>query len=200
MDRRETSEAVSYKKELEQEQAEGERADEYVEENGKKFRIPYRAVRQVVFSNLSRQELVDAEHAARLQYRFMLLEAVLFAKVEFVARQITVTYNPEDAQNRKAKTSLQQLVDALAKEGVHINPQEMQEKTVDYYKDIYSYHFNPPTIREHPPYGYTLEEWKKMKAGYEAKKVRTQKKDLENFRKWQDEYLHKHPELGIKSD
>lgn len=198
MDRRENTDAITYKKELEHQLAENKEYEEYVEENGVKFRVPYKMVKEVVFSNISKQELIDTEHAARLQYRLMLLEAVLFAKVEFVARKIKITYNPEGAANRKDKMSLQQIVDFLAKEGVHINPQEMQQNDVDYYKDIYSRHFNPQIIREHPPYGYTLEEWRKMKTEYERRKVVMEKKNADKFHAWQQDYLRKHPELAAE--
>lgn len=198
MDRRENTDAITYKKELERERAENKEYQEYVEENGAKFRVPYKNVRQVVFSNLKKEELIDTEHAARFQYRLMLLEAVLFAKVEFVARKITITYNPPEAESRKEKMSLQQIVDFLAKEGIHINPLEMQEKEVDYYNDIYKYQYNPPSIREHAPYGYTLEEWRKMKADYLAKKVIFEKNKIEKFHAWQQDYLRGQPELAAE--
>jgi hypothetical protein len=196
MDRRESSEGVTYRKELENDQAENGEYEEYVEENGAKFRIPYKKLKQVVFSGIRKDELIDIEHSARLQYRLMLLEPVLFAKVEFVTKRITLTYNPLDAESRKEKMSLQQIVDFLAKEGVHIQPQEMQEREVDYYSEIYKSHFSPQTIREHAPYGYTLQEWRKMKPAYEASKGTFEKKKLEKFHAWQREYLGTHPELA----
>ena len=37
------------------------------DERGNKFRVPYRKVRQVVFSKISKESYPDQEHAARLQ-------------------------------------------------------------------------------------------------------------------------------------
>ncbi len=198
MDRREGTDDITYQKELERERAENKEYEEYVEENGVKFRVPYKTVKEVTFVNIRKDELIDAEHSARLQYRIMLLEAVLFAKVEFVARKIKITYNPLEAESRKAKMSLQQIVDFLAKEGVYVSTEGMQERDVDYYNEIYKYQFNPPSIREHAPYGYTMEEWKKMKPEYEAGKNAYEKKKLEKFHAWQHEYLIQHPELAAQ--
>ncbi len=198
MDRRENTDDITYQKELEQERAENKAYEEYVEENGVKFRVPYKMVKEVTFTNLKKEELIDTEHSARLQYRLMLLDAVLFAKVEFVARKIKITYNPLEAESRKTKIGLQQIIDYLAKEGVHTSAQEMQERDIDYYNEIYKYQFSPPSIREHAPYGYTLEEWKKMKPEYEASKEIYEKEKLEKFHAWQHDYLIQHPELAAE--
>ena len=199
MDKREGTGENFYKKELERELHEGKSYDEYVMENGKKFRVPYKKVRQVVFNNLKKEELVDQEHAARLQYRLMLLDSVLFAKVEFATRKITLTYNPEGAENSKEKIALQGLMGFLAKEGVHAPAEGIEERDVDYYKENYSYHYNPPSIREHPPYGYTLEEWRNgMKQEYEGKKDMYDKEKSDKFHEFQREYLGEHPELATE--
>ncbi len=205
MDRREDAENYTYQKELEEERKQPDAArDEYVEENGVKFRVPYKMVREVTFSNVRKEELIDTEHAARLQYRLMLQEAVLFAKVEFVTRKIRITYNPDDVVNRKAKMSLQQLVEFLSKQGVNVSAEgpDTSQRDVDYYTEHYSYHFNPAVIREHPPYGYTREEWQEMKVEYEGKKVEYEKGKLDKFHAFQAEYLQEHPDLaeqlGIK--
>ncbi len=199
MDRREDSESYTYQKELEEERKQGKvEYNDYVEENGAKFRVPYKMVKEVTFNNIKKEEMIDTEHAARLQYRLMLQEPVLFAKVEFVARKIHVTYNPDDAVNRKMKWSLQQVVDFLAGQGVHIDPREMEQHDVDYYKKHYSYHYNPDTIREHPPYGYTREEWQKMKAEYATKKAGYEQGKLDKFHAFQEEYLREHPELAAE--
>ncbi|MCL5239393.1 MAG: hypothetical protein M1286_02895 [Candidatus Marsarchaeota archaeon] len=199
MDRRENTESYTYQKELEEERKQGNvEYNDYVDENGAKIRVPYKMVKEVTFNNVKKEELIDTEHAARLQYRLMLQEAVLFAKVEFVARKIHITYNPDTSANRKAKWSLQQAVDFLAGQGVHINPQEMEQHDVDYYKEHYSYHFNPATIREHPPYGYTRQEWQKMKAEYAAKKVEYEQGKLDKFHRFQANYLQEHPDLAAE--
>jgi hypothetical protein len=197
VDKRGDAETYTYAQELEKEKADTKDYQEYVEENGKKFYVPYHTVREVIFSGIKKEELIDTEHAARLQYRLMLKDSILFAKVEFVARRIKVTYNPDDANNRKEKISLQQLIELLAKEGVHVDEKQMQQRDVDYYNEIYKYQFNPPSIREHPPYGYTLEEWRNgMKAEYESRKEVYDKAKLEKFREFQEGYLLQHPELA----
>ncbi len=199
MDRRDETETneYTYQKELEREKSDSKQYNEYVEENGERFYMPYHMVKEVLFADISKEDLGDSEHAARLQYRLMLQEAVLFAKVEFVARRIKITYNPESAtDNRKAKTTMEKLIEFLADEGVRVNTKSVAERDVDYYNEIYRYHFNPQVIREHPPWGYTLDEWKGMKAGYEAKKATYEEQKLNNFHEFQNEYLGEHPELA----
>jgi hypothetical protein len=39
----------------------------------------------------------------------------------------------------------------------------MEDVDYDYYKELYSYAYFSPSIREAPPYGWTREEWKKEK-------------------------------------
>ena len=201
MDRREDADTYTYQKELEKERAETKEYNEYVEENGLKYRVPFHTVRQIVFTDVKKEELIDTEHAARLQYRLMLQEAVLFAKVEFVARKISITYNPTGADNRKAQMSRQDVVDFLAKQGVHVgtNPESVSERDVDYYNEHYKYHYNPPSIREHPPYGYTLDEWRNgMKAEYETHKAAYDKAKLDKYHEFQNNYLREHPELAAE--
>lgn len=201
MDRRDEpgTNEYTYQKELEREKKENKQYNEYVEENGERFYVPYRMVKEVTFADIAKEGLVDSEHAARLQYRLMLQEAVLFAKVEFVARRIRVTYNPESAtDNRKAKTTRKKLEEFLAKEGVKVNEMSVAEREVDYYNEHYRYHFNPQVIREHPPWGYTADEWKKMKAEYEAKKGAYEKEKLDSFHEFQNEYISEHPELAAR--
>lgn len=201
MDRRDNVDSSNtYAKELEKERAEGREYDEYITEGGAKYRVPYRTVREVIFTSVEKEgEMRDTEHAARLQYRLMLQDAILFAKVEFVARKIKITYNPDNADNRKAKMSLQQISEFLAKEGVHVDISTAQQRDVDYYNEIYKYQYNPPSIREHPPYGYTLEEWRKgMKAEYESKKDEYEQAKKEKFHNFQDEYVREHPELAAE--
>ncbi len=200
MDRRdEEVNEYTYQKELEREKKDSKQYNEYVEEDGERFYVPYRMVKEVTFGGISKEDMMDSEHAARLQYRLMLQEAVLFAKVEFVARKIRITYNPESAaDNRKAKTSREALAEFLAKEGVHVNERSVAERDVDYYNEIYKYHFNPAVIREHPPWGYTMDEWKGMKAEYEAKKEGYELKKLSNFHEFQNEYLAEHPDVALQ--
>ena len=89
-----------------------------VEYNGKVYRVPYRMIKEVVFFDISAGDLKSIENSARLQYRLLLMDSVLKAKVEFVKNRITITYNPLEAQNRKEKTSTKELIDFLAREGI----------------------------------------------------------------------------------
>ena len=135
MDRRDSApEESAFLKDLKAEDAE---YDDKVEYNGKTFRVPYRMIKEVVFSDLSRDELKDIEHSARLQYRLLLMDSVLKAKVEFNWNRITITYNPLEAKNRKEKTSRQQLIDFLAKEGINVKTSHTKERDLDYFEEIY---------------------------------------------------------------
>ena len=176
--------------------AEEKEYNDKVEYNGKVYRVPYRMIREVVFSNVSSDELKSIENSARIQYRLLLMDAVLKAKVEFVKNRITITYNPEDAQNRKEKTSRHQLADFLAKEGVSVNEENTQERVVDYFEEIYKPQFEPATIREHAPYGYSREEWKKLKPEWQDNQEKLIKAKFEKFRAFQENYLDAHPELA----
>ena len=118
--------------------------NQYIEENGNKFRVPYRIVRQAVFSKVKQAELKDLEHAARLQYRLMLNDAVLKARVHYARGTITIIYNPPNANNLREKISLEGLKELLAKEGVHVDSASTVDADYDYYKNFYSYAFNPP--------------------------------------------------------
>ncbi len=177
--------------------------NQYIEENGNKFRVPYRIVRQAVFSKVKQAELKDLEHAARLQYRLMLNDAVLKARVHYARGTITVIYNPPNANNLREKISLEGLKELLAKEGVHVDSTSTVDADYDYYKNFYSYAFNPPAVREHPPYGYTIEEWRRMKPGWEKKMTEGRKLKQDRFAEFQANYLAQHPalakELGVES-
>lgn len=193
MDKRENVEQNLYQKEL---QEEAGNFNEYVEENGNKFRMPYKMVKEVIFNSVRKEELIDIEHAARLQYRLLLNDAILRAKVEFVKQRITLTYNPIDSETSKPKISVEGIAEMLAAEGVHLDLGARTERDVDYYKEIYSYQFNPPSIREHAPYGYTLDEWRKMKPEYQRKKAEYEKKKLEKFEAFQEGYAQEHPDFA----
>jgi len=167
-----------------------------VEYKGKTYRVPYKMIKEVVFSNLDQTELQDLEHSARLQYRLLLLDSVIKAKVEFVRNRITITYNPAESGNRKEKISQHQLADFLAKEGVYVDSANIAERDVNYFEEIYRYQFEPNTIREHAPYGYSLQEWKKMKPAWEKKRDETIKEKYSKFQNWQNAYLESHPDLA----
>ena len=181
---------------MQQEMDAGEYNDKVLE-NGKEYRVPYSMVKQVEFSNLRKDELVDLEHAARLQYRLLLNDAILKAKVEFARLKITVVYNPSDSKNLKEKISLEGLIDFLASEGVQVDQKSMAVSDFDYYKNMYAYQFDPPSIREHPPYTYTAEEWKEMKAKYEESVRKGETDKLVKFHEWQNAYAEQHPEMNL---
>ena len=74
---------------------------------------------------------MDTPHSARLQYRLMLLEAVIKASVDFANAKITVVYNPNNANNTNDKT-LSELRGALSKEGVQTDPSNTIDTNYDY--------------------------------------------------------------------
>ncbi len=196
MDRREgVAEKGGYLKDLEESKNEPTYDDMMTEEDGSAYRVPYRKVREAVFAGISKADLIDMPHAARLQYRLMLMESVLRAKVEFAKGIITIVYNPAGAANRKEKISLAELMDSLSKEGVRADPKNVREREFDYYEEIYKTQFNPKEIRDHPPYGVSREQWQKMKPEWEGKVMQYNKGKLENFHEWQNEYAAEHPEI-----
>ncbi len=196
MDRRQTApEESGFLKDLkDQEEAD---YDDQVVYKGKTYRVPYKMVKEVTITGVSKEELRDIEHSARLQYRLLLLDSVLKAKIEFIRARIIITYNPKESPNRKDKISQEELIAFLAKEGVHIDPAKAVSRDVDYFEEIYKYQFEPATIREHAPYGYTLEEWKtKLKPEWEKMQAESKIKKYENFKKFQENYLETHPQLA----
>src|SRR5271155_4685102 len=103
MDRRENApHETAYQQDLKKQEV-AATYDDMVVENGKSFRVPYKMVRQVYFSNIKKEELIDLEHAARLQYRLLLMDSVIKAKVEFAKLKIWIVFNPKEANNRKEK-------------------------------------------------------------------------------------------------
>ncbi|MDE1860508.1 MAG: hypothetical protein KGH72_02205 [Candidatus Micrarchaeota archaeon] len=201
MDRRDNAPQESgFAKDLEEEVE----YDDRVTYNGKTYRVPYKLIKEVTFTKLNQAELRDIEHSARLQYRLLLMDPVLRAKVEFIRGKITIIYNPVGADNRKEKISMRDLIDFLAKEGVYVDSNSMSERDVDYVEEIFKTQFDPASIREHPPYSYSLAEWKKMKPKYEKEKAEFDKAKLDKFHEWQGKYISSYPEiageLGIKVD
>ncbi|EQD50001.1 hypothetical protein B2A_07454, partial [mine drainage metagenome] len=131
MDTREEPEsnAPRYKQDLEQQSKQNiDDSKNWIVEDGKKFRLPYKIIKQVVFSNVSKADMIDQEHAARLQYRLLLLEPVIKAYVEFQKGRITVIYNPAGADNIREKMSLDDIIAFLAKEGVNIDRERADER------------------------------------------------------------------------
>ncbi len=187
MDRRDNQQ-IEKTKELEEAKGEAESSDanpdsersrgvsHFIEEDGKKYRMPYTIIKKVTFSNLEDKELIDIPHAARLQYRLLLFDAVIKAKVDYHKRFIRIIYNPPEADNIKEKISRAKLIEFLAGEGVHVNEasENMVEEPYDYQKELYNYAYFPPSIREAPPYGWTRAEWKKRQAEEAKEKHRVE--------------------------
>jgi hypothetical protein len=196
MDHREDQSQNVYQKELE-EQLSGKQVvyNDQVLIDGKSYRVPYKMVKEIEFENISKQHMVDMEHAGRLQYRLMLQDSIIRAKVEFVKQKITIVYNPDTAQNNKPKISKEDLISFLAKEGVKIDPSAMKERDFDYFNEMYMYQFNPPSIRERPPYGYTMDEWKKMRDEYNQKAAQGRIDGYRKFQEWQNSYKEQHPDI-----
>ncbi len=171
---------------------------QFVMEDGNPIRVPYKMVRQVVFENVKHTgEFMDAEHAARLQYRLMLKDAVLKARVHYIRNKILVIYNPLDADNLKEKTSLEEIKAFLKVESnVEIDENAIRDEPYDYYTNFYKYAFSPPAIREHPPYGYELKEWKKMKPQWDRKVEEYSKKKKIKQEEFKRAYLADHPDLA----
>ena len=96
MDRRDIREESGFAKDLKNTGKE-EYIDYTVTENGKSYRIPYKMVREMIITNVDKQELKDIPHSARIQYRLLLLDAILKAKIEFIRGKVTITYNPTGA-------------------------------------------------------------------------------------------------------
>jgi hypothetical protein len=168
--------------------------DAYVTENGKRYRVPYRIIKRVTFENVDRRELVDIPHAARLQYRLMMMDPIIKATVNFTKAKIIIIFNPVGAENSKEKISLGGIVDTLAKEGVNVSAEAATVEDYDYYKNLYSYAYAPPSIRERVPWGYTREQWDRMKIGREERAAQAERAKQEKFRKFQEGYLEDNPE------
>ena len=102
MDRRDIREESGFAKDLKN-TGKDEYIDYTITENGKSYRIPYKMVREMVITGVDKQELKDIPHSARIQYRLLLLDSILKAKIEFIRGKVTITYNPTGAANSKDK-------------------------------------------------------------------------------------------------
>jgi len=197
MDRRNLPHSGSgYKEELAKESKESiDLSKEYIKEGDALIRMPYRIIKMATFSNIKKEDLIDPQHAARLQYRLMLLDPVIKARVNYVKAQISIIYNPVGADNIREKISLDALIDFIEKEGVHIDRSNIKNEDYDYYKEFYSYAFNPKRIREHPPYGMSEEEWKKRKAKFEEEMIESRDSKWKKFKEWQQRYKEEHKDI-----
>ncbi len=189
MDHRQTEGGSKYKQDLERERQMGAVEDDCItDDQGNRYRMPYRMIKEVVFSGVDQKGMVDPQHAARLQYRLSIMDPIIKASVNFAKSRITIIYNPKGAKNRREQISQQELIEVLAKEGVTIDPARISERDYDYVKEFYSYAYFSPKIREHPPYGYTKEEWERMKGSWDEKMQRMSEEKLVKFHEWQKEY------------
>ncbi|MEM0123984.1 MAG: hypothetical protein QXF41_00365 [Candidatus Micrarchaeaceae archaeon] len=112
---------------------------------------PYSKIRYAVL-DVEKSTLIDLPHSARLQYRLLLNDAVIKAKVSYAKSRIEIYYNPDGAANKMPKISLDKIVEILDKEGVKITKRHDEE--VDYAEKLYNYAFNPPEIKHPTPYGW----------------------------------------------
>ncbi len=198
MDHRENLDQNLYEKELKD--SEEKAYDDFVTINGKSYRVPYRMIKEVTFEGVSKAEMIDLEHAARLQYRLMLQDSIIRAKVEFAKQRIDIVYNPTESNKRKEKISLPDLIAFMAKEGINVEQCKRSERDFDYLKEMYTYQYEPPTIREHPPYGYTAKEWAEMKDDYYKKVEEAKQKGREKFEEFQRQYAAEYPEIFGKEE
>ena len=196
MDRRDIHNKPGHAEKLAKESSsEIDLSKEYIKIGDALVRMPYRKIKKVTFTNIKREELIDIPHAARLQYRLMLLDAVIKARVNYAKGQISIIYNPVGADNIREKISLEGLISFLEHEGVHIDRNNMKDEDFDYVEEFYSYAFNPKVIREHPPYGMSIEEWKVRKAELEKEAKELEEKKLKKFREWQKKYKEEHKDI-----
>jgi hypothetical protein len=168
------------------------------EADGKQYRVPYKIVKKAVFTNLSKEELIDIPHAARLQYRLMLMDPVIKATVDYVKCKISILYNPREAENIREKISLDELKEFLAKQGVNVSNEYTTLEDYDYYKNLYTYAYTPPSIRERAPYAYSMDEWKKMKPEWEEKMKQGEMEKAAKFKNFQENFLSDNPEMAPK--
>jgi hypothetical protein len=191
MDRREEQahQKNAYARDLQAQIDEKDLEREWVAIDGKMYRVPYKIIKRVVFTNIDKKDFIDQEHAARLQYRLMLQEAIIKATVDYLRNRITVIYNPKEADNHKEKMDITEIIEFLNKEGVHVSKDGMELEDYDYYKNFYSYAYNPTRIREHAPYGWDMKRWKEMKPEWEKKMQNGEKAKMDKFHAWQEEYM-----------
>ncbi len=172
----------------------------YIAEDGKQYMVPYHIIKMAIINNVSRKELIDIPHAARLQYRLMLMDPVIKATVDYTKAKITIIYNPKDADNNKEKISVEELAEFLQKEGINVGASSFEISDYDYYKNLYSYAYRPAKIRERAPYGYTMEQWEKMRPEWEKKMYETIAEKREKFKAFQQSYIESHEEMASAID
>jgi len=166
--------------------------DELIEELGKKYHVPYRIVKEAVIA-VKRVDLGDQGRAAMLQHKLMTDDAIIKASANYITGKITVVYNPKGAKNLRPKTDLDAIVAKLQAEGVE--PLSVEQHDYDYYREFYSYAFNPPKIRDRPPYGYDAEKWKKVREDYEREREKHEEEKRRKFKEWQQEYYKRHRDV-----
>ena len=188
--REEQAHQNAYARDLQAQIDEEDLEREWVTIDGQRYRVPYKVIKRVVFTSVDKKDFVDQEHAARLQYRLMLQDAIIKATVDYLRAKITIIYNPKEADNHKEKIDVDEIIEFLKKEGVHVSKgNNMQLEDYDYYANFYSYAYNPKRIREHAPYGWDMNKWKEMRPQWEQKMQEGEKAKMEKFHAWQSEYM-----------
>ncbi len=171
--------------------------NQYIMEDGNPIRVPYRMVRQITLTGIRPAgAFSDQEHAARLQYNLLLNPAILKARVHYIKSSIIIIYNPKDTDNLKEKIDTDEIKHLLYEQNVEIDDNSIKDEPYDYYKYFYSYAFKSPSVKEHSPYGYTLQEWEGMKPEWEEKVKKYTKKKERIQKQFQESYLNEHPELA----
>ncbi|MGC8709997.1 MAG: hypothetical protein ACP5RF_00045 [Candidatus Micrarchaeia archaeon] len=115
--------------------------------------IPYKKIVHAVIS-VDKKGLVDVPHAARLQYRLLLNDAIIKAKVSFAKGSIELYYNKKGAENELPKISLDGIIALLKENGVEPKENGIKEEEVEYKDTLYNYAFEPKEIKKAKPYGW----------------------------------------------
>jgi hypothetical protein len=115
--------------------------------------VPYKKIVHAEIK-VDKSRLIDIPHAARLQYRLLLNDAIIKAKVSFTKGSIELYYNKEGSDNEMPKVSLENVLTLLKENGVEPQKDGINEKEVDYKDTLYNYAFKPKEIKRAKPYGW----------------------------------------------
>ncbi|MGC8567804.1 MAG: hypothetical protein ACP5RP_00895 [Candidatus Micrarchaeia archaeon] len=162
-------------------------------DNGTECMVPYHIIKEAVISGISSEELKDRYYAARLQYRLMLLNPVIKATVNFAKLEIKIIYNSTESKNKMDKMSLDELIEFLNAQGIHVDKERVEDKDFDYF-EYYKYEYNPKEVRSVRPYGVSAEEWEKRKPAYIEKVKKSRKEKFAKFKEWQKSYTEANKE------
>ena len=76
----------------------------------------------------------------------------------------------------------------------------MVNEDYDYYKNFYSYAYNPPSDKGEGPYGYTPEQWAEAQARVGAEAEEGKPGEAGKYKAFQEDYLEENPEMAQKID